>query len=156
MECRHLVLESNTSGYGYEQPIPSHLLGLIPRLAGVNGEAAHQWGAAAAAQARHEAAVRLIALLLHVIVPLVAHVCGNAEDCQGHECASKATTNDRTCVVMWVGHVHSCLLAHCLTSRWDLPILHITADISGWVLTTEIDMLVACSDRKEETDKSCA
>merc|ERR1719158_2030558 len=79
------------------------------RLAGINWEAAHQRSAAAAAQARHNTTVRLIAFLLHVTVPLVAHVCCNAEDRECHKCASNTTTHNRTCVIMWVGHVDSCL-----------------------------------------------
>merc|ERR1719359_1456920 len=120
-------------------------------------EAAHQWGAAAAAQDRHEATVRLITLLLHLRVPLVAHVRGNAEDCQCHEGACNTSTNDGTGVVMWVGHVHTSLLANRLACSWDFPAAHITCDITCctcWILAgTKGDVR---STKCEEAEEDCA
>merc|ERR1719386_650165 len=90
----------------------------------------NQWGAAAAAQARHDATVRFFTLLLHVTVPFVAHVCGNAEDCKGHKGARNASTNKSACIIMRVGHIHSSLATNCLASSRDVSL----TDIANWVL----------------------
>merc|ERR1719217_886725 len=107
------------------------------RLACINWEAADQRSAAAAAQARHDATVRLVALRCHVGIPLVAHVCGNTEDCNCHEGAGNTTAHDCTCVVMWVWNIYSCLLPDSLARRWDLSLADIARDILScccWVL----------------------
>merc|ERR1719335_2057431 len=73
----------------------------------VDGAAARHGRAAEAAEHREQAAVRLLARLLVLLVPLVDEVRGDGKDHQGDDRSRRTTANGRSHVRMRVGDVHA-------------------------------------------------
>merc|ERR1719281_2193760 len=99
----------------------------------VDGAAARHGRAAEAAEHREQAAVRLLARLLVLLVPLVDEVRGDAEDCQGDDGARRAAADGRAEVLVWVGDVHADLLADLVTGCGDLPLRHTLPNLADLV-----------------------
>merc|ERR1719378_1016096 len=90
----------------------------------VDGAAARDGRAAEAAEHGEEAAVRLLAGVLVLLVPLVDEVRRDGKDRNGDNRARRAAANGRAEVLVRIGHVHADLLADLLAGGGDLPLRH--------------------------------
>merc|ERR1719310_1093384 len=132
--------------------ISDRALRSLPLLGGVDREAADDRGAAEAAKAGHDAAVRLLALLRHLRVPLVAVVAGDREDCDRHDHPRNTTSDRCTNVLVWIRHINPSLVTDGLAYGGDVRLLLVNATEH---IVLQTDCACEKKGRKHHTKSHC-